>query len=147
MSFLRRVAGLALRGRVRRSVSERSSKVGEVFRARPTGRSPPGRSRTCWRGYVSRLATPRDPSGKAEWRESLGFPAQAAAYLPYYFKYEMVYYELPSTLDRLIELATQIDLCIHTQKREHRGQSTGRNCARQSERTTTWKQMEQVNEG
>ena len=29
---------------------------GEVFRARPTGRRPRGRRRTCWRDYVSRLA-------------------------------------------------------------------------------------------
>ncbi|TWW74429.1 hypothetical protein D4764_14G0004320 [Takifugu flavidus] len=32
---------------------------GEVFRACPSGRRPPGRPRTCWRDYVSRLAWER----------------------------------------------------------------------------------------
>ncbi|KAK0156594.1 putative uncharacterized transposon-derived protein F52C9.6 [Merluccius polli] len=83
MSFLRRVAGLSLRDRVRSSVIRKELGVdpllvrversqmrwlghlvrmpprrlpGEVFRARPTGRRPRGRPRTCWRDYVSRLA-------------------------------------------------------------------------------------------
>ena len=86
MSFLRRVAGLSLRDRVRSSVIrerlgveplllrvERSQMrwlvhlirmppghlPGEVFRARPTGRRPRGRPRTRWRDYVSRLAWER----------------------------------------------------------------------------------------
>ncbi|KAK0156417.1 Craniofacial development protein 2 [Merluccius polli] len=83
MSFLRRVAGLSLRDRVRSSVIREELGVdplllrversqmrwlghlvrmppgrlpGEVFRARPTGRRPRGRPRTRWRDYVSRLA-------------------------------------------------------------------------------------------
>ncbi|KAK0135268.1 TATA box-binding protein-associated factor RNA polymerase I subunit A [Merluccius polli] len=79
MSFLRRVAGLSLKDRVRSSVireelgvdplllrAERSQMrwlghlvrmppgrlPGEVFRARPTGRRPRGRPRTRWRDYV-----------------------------------------------------------------------------------------------
>jgi hypothetical protein len=86
MSFLRRVAGLSLRDRVRSSVIRRELGVdplllhversqmrwfghlirmppgrlpGEVFRARPTGRRPRGRPRTRWRDYVSRLAWER----------------------------------------------------------------------------------------
>ncbi|KAK0147969.1 putative uncharacterized transposon-derived protein F52C9.6 [Merluccius polli] len=86
MSFLRRVAGLSLRDRVRSSSSGRSSELdllllciersqmrwlghlvrmppgrlpGEVFRAHPTGRRPRGRPRTRWRDYVSRLAWER----------------------------------------------------------------------------------------
>ena len=79
MSFLRRVAGLSLRDRVRSSVIplllrvERSQMrwlghlvrmppgrlPGELFRARPTGRRPRGRPRTRWRDYVSRLAWER----------------------------------------------------------------------------------------
>ncbi|KAK0148964.1 Craniofacial development protein 2 [Merluccius polli] len=82
MSFLRRVAGLSLRDRVRSSVIREELGVdplllrversqmrwlghlvrmppgrlpGEVFRARPTGRRPRGRPRTRWRDYVSRL--------------------------------------------------------------------------------------------
>ncbi|KAK0144623.1 Proteasome activator complex subunit 1 [Merluccius polli] len=80
MSFLRRVAGLSLRDRVRSSVIREELGVdplllrversqmrwlghlvrmppgrlpGEVFRARPTGRRPRGRPRTRWRDYVS----------------------------------------------------------------------------------------------
>ncbi|TWW77322.1 hypothetical protein D4764_12G0007120 [Takifugu flavidus] len=86
MSFLRRVAGLSLRDRVRSSAIweelgveslllrvERSQMgwlghlvrmppgrlPGEVFRACPSGRRPPGRPRTRWRDYVSRLAWER----------------------------------------------------------------------------------------
>ncbi|XP_048880792.1 uncharacterized protein LOC125748552 [Brienomyrus brachyistius] len=86
MSFLRRVAGLSLRDRVRSSVIRRGLRVeplllriersqmrwlghlirmppgrlpGEVFRACPTGRRPRGRPRTRWRDYVSRLAWER----------------------------------------------------------------------------------------
>ncbi|KAK0151566.1 putative uncharacterized transposon-derived protein F52C9.6 [Merluccius polli] len=86
MSFLRRVAGLSLRDRVRSSVIREELGVdplllrversqmrwlghlvrmppgrlpGEVFRARPTGRRPQGRPRTRWRDYVSRLAWER----------------------------------------------------------------------------------------
>ncbi|TWW54057.1 hypothetical protein D4764_0236820 [Takifugu flavidus] len=32
---------------------------GEVFRACPSSRRPPGRPRTCWRDYVSRLVWER----------------------------------------------------------------------------------------
>ncbi|KAK0155246.1 Craniofacial development protein 2 [Merluccius polli] len=94
MSFLRRVAGLSLRDRVRSSVIREELGVdpqllrversqmrwlghlvrmppgrlpGEVFRARPTGRRPRGRPRTRWRDYVSRLA----------W-ERLGIPQEEA---------------------------------------------------------------------
>ncbi|KAK0154371.1 putative uncharacterized transposon-derived protein F52C9.6 [Merluccius polli] len=86
MSFLRRVAGLSLRDRVRSSVIREELGVdplllrversqmrwlghldrmppgrlpGEVFRARPTVRRPRGRPRTRWRDYVSRLAWER----------------------------------------------------------------------------------------
>ncbi|KAK0154053.1 Craniofacial development protein 2 [Merluccius polli] len=86
MSFLRRVAGLSFRDRVRSSVIREELGVdplllrversqmrwlghlvrmppgrlpGEVFRARPTGRRPRGRPRTRWRDYVSRLAWER----------------------------------------------------------------------------------------
>ncbi|TWW55998.1 hypothetical protein D4764_09G0010480 [Takifugu flavidus] len=86
MSFLRRVAGLSLRDRVRSSAIweelgveslllrvERSQMgwlghlvrmppgrlPGEVFRACPSGRRPPGRPITRWRDYVSRLAWER----------------------------------------------------------------------------------------
>lgn len=86
MSFLRRVAGLSLRDRVRSSVIREELGVeplllrieksqmrwlghlirmppgrlpGEVFRARPTGRRPRGRPRTRWRDYVSQLAWER----------------------------------------------------------------------------------------
>ncbi|XP_056892948.1 PVR cell adhesion molecule related 2 like isoform X5 [Takifugu flavidus] len=82
MSFLRRVAGLSLRDMVRSSAIreelgveplllrvERSQMTwlghlvrmppgrlpGEVFMACPSGRRPPGRPRTRWRDYVSRL--------------------------------------------------------------------------------------------
>ncbi|TWW78306.1 hypothetical protein D4764_11G0004270 [Takifugu flavidus] len=83
MSFLRRVARLSLRDRVRSSAIREELGVeslllrversqirwlghlvrmppgrlpGEVFRACPFGRRPPGRPRTRWRYYVSRLA-------------------------------------------------------------------------------------------
>ncbi|TWW78199.1 hypothetical protein D4764_11G0003200 [Takifugu flavidus] len=86
MSFLRRVAGLSLRDRVRSSAIREELRVeslllrversqmrwlghlvrmppgrlpGEVFRACPSGRRPPGRPRTRWRDYVSRLAWER----------------------------------------------------------------------------------------
>ncbi|TWW81657.1 hypothetical protein D4764_01G0014720 [Takifugu flavidus] len=86
MSFLRRVAGLSLRDRVRSSAIQEALGVeplllrversqmrwlghlvrmppgrlpGEVFRACPSGRRPPGRPRTRWRDYVSRLAWER----------------------------------------------------------------------------------------
>uniref|UniRef100_A0A3B5Q8Y2 Reverse transcriptase domain-containing protein n=1 Tax=Xiphophorus maculatus TaxID=8083 RepID=A0A3B5Q8Y2_XIPMA len=86
MGFLRRVAGLSLRDRVRSSVIREGLRVeplllhiersqlrwlghlvrmppgrlpGEVFRARPTGRRPRGRPRTRWKDYVSRLAWER----------------------------------------------------------------------------------------
>ncbi|KAK0150407.1 Craniofacial development protein 2 [Merluccius polli] len=86
MSFLRRVAELSLRDRVRSSVIREELGVdplllrversqmrwlghlvrmppgrlpGEVFRARPTGRRPWGRPRTRWRDYLSRLAWER----------------------------------------------------------------------------------------
>uniref|UniRef100_A0A8C6Q6L6 Reverse transcriptase domain-containing protein n=1 Tax=Nothobranchius furzeri TaxID=105023 RepID=A0A8C6Q6L6_NOTFU len=95
MSFLRRVAGLSLRDRVRSSVIleglgvdplllpiERSQLrwlghlvrmppgclPGEVFWARPTGRRPKGRPRTRWRDFVCHLA-----------RERLGIPAEELA--------------------------------------------------------------------
>ncbi|TWW57747.1 R2DM Retrovirus-related Pol polyprotein from type II retrotransposable element [Takifugu flavidus] len=91
MSFLRRVAGLSLRDRVRSSAIREELGVeslllrversqmgwlghlvrmppgrlpGEVFRACPSGKRPPGRPRTRWRDYVSRLA----------WGERLGIP-------------------------------------------------------------------------
>ncbi|TWW63631.1 hypothetical protein D4764_03G0006390 [Takifugu flavidus] len=91
MSFLRRVAGLSLRDRVRSSAIREELGVellllrfersqmrwlghlvrmppgrlpGEVFRACPSVGRPPGRPRTRWRDYVSRLA----------W-ERLGIPA------------------------------------------------------------------------
>ncbi|TWW77398.1 R2DM Retrovirus-related Pol polyprotein from type II retrotransposable element [Takifugu flavidus] len=54
MSFLRRVAGLSLRDR-----DAPGRLPGEVFRACPSGRRPPGRPRTRWRDYVSRLAWER----------------------------------------------------------------------------------------
>ena len=86
MSFLRRVAGLSLRDRVRSSVIREELKVeplllriersqlrwlghlvrmppgrlpGEVFRACPTGRRPRGRPRMRWRDYMSRLSWER----------------------------------------------------------------------------------------
>ena len=86
MSFLRRVAGLSLRDRVRSSDIRRELGVEslllrversqlrwfghlirmppgrlplEVFQARPTGRRPRGRPRTRWRDYISRLAWER----------------------------------------------------------------------------------------
>uniref|UniRef100_A0A3B5KJ05 Transposase Tc1-like domain-containing protein n=1 Tax=Xiphophorus couchianus TaxID=32473 RepID=A0A3B5KJ05_9TELE len=82
MGFLRRVAGLSLRDRVRSSVIREELRVeplllhiersqlrwlghlvrmppgrlpGEVFQARPTGRRPRGRPKTRWRDYVSRI--------------------------------------------------------------------------------------------
>ncbi|TWW67376.1 hypothetical protein D4764_02G0004170 [Takifugu flavidus] len=82
MSFLRRVAGLSLRDMVRSSAIREELRVeplllrversqtrwlghlvrmppgrlpGEVFRACPSGRRPPGRPRTRWRDYVSQL--------------------------------------------------------------------------------------------
>jgi len=86
MSFLRRVAGLSLRDRVRSSDIMRELGVEplllriersqlrwfghlirmppgrlplEVFQARPTGRRPRGRPRTRWRDYISWLACER----------------------------------------------------------------------------------------
>ncbi|XP_054621698.1 uncharacterized protein vopp1b isoform X1 [Dunckerocampus dactyliophorus] len=86
MSFLRRVAGLSLRDRVRSTVIRERLRVeplllriersqmrwlghlvrmppgrlpGEVFRASPTGKRPRGRPRTRWRDYVSQLAWER----------------------------------------------------------------------------------------
>ncbi|XP_061753818.1 retrovirus-related Pol polyprotein from type-2 retrotransposable element R2DM isoform X2 [Nerophis ophidion] len=86
MSFLRRVAGLSLRDRVRSSAIREELKVKplllhiertqmrwlghlvrmpperlprEVFMARPPGRRPPGRPRTRWEENVSRLAWER----------------------------------------------------------------------------------------
>ncbi|TKS64956.1 LINE-1 reverse transcriptase -like protein [Collichthys lucidus] len=86
MSFLRRVAGLSLRDRVRSSAIREELRVqplhlriersqlrwlghlvrmppgrlpGETFWARPSGRRPRGRPRTRWRDYVSRLAWER----------------------------------------------------------------------------------------
>uniref|UniRef100_A0A669EXX2 Reverse transcriptase domain-containing protein n=1 Tax=Oreochromis niloticus TaxID=8128 RepID=A0A669EXX2_ORENI len=86
MSFLRRVAGLSLRDRVRSSAIREGLRVeplllhiersqlrwfghltrmspgrllGEVFRACPTERRPRGRLRTRWRDYISRLAWER----------------------------------------------------------------------------------------
>jgi len=83
MSFLRRVAGLSLKDRVRSSDIRRELRVEllllpvkrsqlrwfghlirmppgrlplEVFRARPNGRRPWGRHRTRWRDYISHLA-------------------------------------------------------------------------------------------
>ena len=95
MGFLRRVAGLSLRDRVRSSVIREGLGVeplllhversqlrwlghlfrmppgrlpGEVFRARPTGGRPRGRPRTHWRDYVSRLTWERlgDPPEELE---------------------------------------------------------------------------------
>ncbi|TWW57668.1 hypothetical protein D4764_07G0003870 [Takifugu flavidus] len=54
MSLLRRVAGLSLRDR-----DAPWTPPCEVFRACPSGRRPPGRPRTRWRDYVSRLAWER----------------------------------------------------------------------------------------
>nr|XP_054599772.1 uncharacterized protein LOC129164266 [Nothobranchius furzeri] len=95
MSFLRRVAGLSLRDRVRSSVIREGLGVdplllhiersqlrwlghlvrmppgrlpGEVFRAGPTGRRPKGRPRTRWRDYAFHLA-----------RERLGIPPEELA--------------------------------------------------------------------
>ncbi|TWW69469.1 hypothetical protein D4764_18G0002750 [Takifugu flavidus] len=86
MSFLHRVAGLSLRDRVRSSAIREELGVeslllrversqmrwlghlvrlppgclpGEVFRACSSGRRPPGRPRTRWRDYVSRLVWER----------------------------------------------------------------------------------------
>ncbi|TWW56724.1 hypothetical protein D4764_08G0007110 [Takifugu flavidus] len=86
MSFLRRVAGLSLRDRVRSSAIREELGVeplllrversqmrwlghlvrmppgrlpGDVFRAYPSCRRPPGRPRTRWRDYVSRLVWER----------------------------------------------------------------------------------------
>ena len=85
MSFLRRVAGLSLRDKMRSSDIRRELGVEplllrversqlrwftltrmppgrlplEVFRARPTGRRPRGRPRTRWRDYISLLAWER----------------------------------------------------------------------------------------
>ena len=86
MSFLRRVAGLSLRDRVRSSAIREGLRVeplllhiersqlrwfghltrmppgrlpGKVFRACPAGRRPRGRPRTRWRDYISRLAWER----------------------------------------------------------------------------------------
>ncbi|TWW74373.1 hypothetical protein D4764_14G0003740 [Takifugu flavidus] len=86
MSFLRRVAGLSLRDRVRSSdireglgvepllLHIERSQLGwlghlarmpsgrlplEVFQTCPTGRRPRGRPRTRWRDYISRLAWER----------------------------------------------------------------------------------------
>ncbi|TWW56187.1 hypothetical protein D4764_08G0001740 [Takifugu flavidus] len=86
MSFLQRVAGLSLRDRVRSSAIREELGVeslllrversqmrwlghlvrmppgrlpGEVFRACPSSRRPPGRPRTRWRDYVSRLVWER----------------------------------------------------------------------------------------
>nr|XP_054589577.1 uncharacterized protein LOC129153652 isoform X2 [Nothobranchius furzeri] len=86
MSFLRRVAGLSLRDRVRSSDIREGLGVeplllriersqlrwfghlvrmppgrlpGEVFRACPAVRRPPGRPRTRWRGYISNLVRER----------------------------------------------------------------------------------------
>jgi len=86
MSFLRRVAGLSLRDRVRSSDIRRNFGVEplllrversqlrwfehlirmppgrlpfEVFQAHPTGRRPRGRPRTCWEDYISHLAWER----------------------------------------------------------------------------------------
>ena len=99
MSFLRRVAGLSLRDRVRSSVIREELGVdplllrveksqmrwlghlvrmppgrlpGEVFRARPTGRRPLGRPRTRWRDYVSRLAWERLGIPQEEMDEVVG---------------------------------------------------------------------------
>jgi len=73
ISFLRRVAGRELGVeplllRIERSQLRRFGHLirmppgrlpFEVFQARPTGRRPRGRPRTCWRDYVSRLAWER----------------------------------------------------------------------------------------
>ncbi len=86
ISFLRRVAGCSLRDRVRSSVTREELRVepllldiersqlrwlgqlfrmppgclpGEVFWARPTGKRPRARPKTCWRDYVSQLAWER----------------------------------------------------------------------------------------
>ncbi|TWW61054.1 hypothetical protein D4764_05G0011440 [Takifugu flavidus] len=86
MTFLHRVAGLSLRDRVRSSAIREELGVeplllrversqmrwlghllrmppgrlpGEMFRACPSGSRPPGRPRTHWRDYVSRLAWER----------------------------------------------------------------------------------------
>ncbi|KAK0144128.1 Dual specificity protein phosphatase CDC14AB [Merluccius polli] len=92
MSFLRRVAGLSLRDRVRSLVIREELGVdplllrversqmrwlghlvrmppgrlpGEVFRARPTGRRPRGRPRTRWRDYGALWALGEQSSQKA----------------------------------------------------------------------------------
>ncbi|KAK0142203.1 hypothetical protein N1851_020089 [Merluccius polli] len=62
MSFLRTVAGLSLRDRVRSSVIREELGIDPLLlrversQARPTGRRPRGRPRTRWRDDVSRLA-------------------------------------------------------------------------------------------
>jgi len=93
MSFLRRVAGLSLRDRVRSSDIRRELRVDplllrvkrsklrffghlirmpprrlplEVFWTRPTGRRPWGRPRTCWRDYISHLAWERFKTSQEE---------------------------------------------------------------------------------
>uniref|UniRef100_A0A669BJZ3 Reverse transcriptase domain-containing protein n=1 Tax=Oreochromis niloticus TaxID=8128 RepID=A0A669BJZ3_ORENI len=96
MSFLRRVAGLSLRDRVRSLAIREGLRVeplllhiersqlrwfghltrmppgrllGEVFRACPTGRRPRGRPRTRWRDYISRLAWERLGVPRTRWRD------------------------------------------------------------------------------
>ncbi|XP_061740413.1 uncharacterized protein LOC133541215 [Nerophis ophidion] len=99
ISFLRRVAGLSLRDRVRSSAIREGLTVKplllhiersqmrwfghlvrmpperlprEVFRARPTGRMPWGRPRTRWEDYVSRLAWERLGTPRGELDEVAG---------------------------------------------------------------------------
>uniref|UniRef100_A0A8C6W0Z1 Reverse transcriptase domain-containing protein n=1 Tax=Nothobranchius furzeri TaxID=105023 RepID=A0A8C6W0Z1_NOTFU len=99
MSFLRKVAGLSLRDRVRISVIREGLGVdplllhiersqmrwlghlvrmppgrlpGEVFRALPTGRRLKGRPRTRWRDYVSHLARERLGIPRRSWPKWLG---------------------------------------------------------------------------
>ncbi|TWW64209.1 hypothetical protein D4764_03G0012170 [Takifugu flavidus] len=96
MSFLHRVAGFSLRDRVRSSAIREELGVeplllrversqmrwlghlvrmppgrlpGEVFRACPSGRRPPGRPRTRWRDYVSRLAWERLGIPRMSWKK------------------------------------------------------------------------------
>ncbi|TWW73380.1 hypothetical protein D4764_15G0007740 [Takifugu flavidus] len=105
MSFLRTVAGLSLRDRVRTSAIRKELGIeplllrversqmrwlghlvrmppgrlpGEVFRACPSGRRPPGKPRTRWRDYVSRLfwvrlGIPPDELEEVAGERSLGF--------------------------------------------------------------------------
>ncbi|TWW62346.1 hypothetical protein D4764_04G0009930 [Takifugu flavidus] len=63
MSFLRRVAGLSLRDRLRSSAIREELGVEPLLIRveRSQMRRPPGRPRTRWRDYVQRLPPRADP--------------------------------------------------------------------------------------